>query len=245
LARTLGLAAETPADGVTQRLHEEALKLGSMGNHLRLEPKAPPDEPAAASATLRATYPPSDTAAARLIANVEASASHLLRTAGLMKKAEITLLKLEVDASNLEPDVPKAFAEAHVGKQSEVHQNLADAQKLITLMKARGGDVRAQCEQFFASIAQAVNTDDGSLDAPTEASAERAGPQPKKGAPKAHAKPKTASPAPASSAPAAAPKPKPPAPPPAKPKPGNGDDDAAARPAPPSKPAPAPRDFEP
>ncbi len=244
LAQALGLSPETPADGVTERLREEALKLNRTGVRMRLEQSAPPDKPETASATIRATYRPKDAASAGLLVKVETSATNLLRTATSMKAAEVLLGKLEVEAINLDADVPKAFAKARVGKKGEVKKNLADAQKLITLMKARGDDVRAQCEALLTAIAKAVNTDDGSLSAPPPESANPEPPKPAdadaKKAPKPHAKPKAASSTPAARAPAPAPKPKPPSP-----KPAAGDDDAPAKPAAPSKPAPPPRDFEP
>jgi len=157
-----------------------------------------------------------------------------------MKAALASLAKLEVDAINLDADVPKAFAAARVGKQSEVKKNLADAQKLIVLMKARGDEVRTQCEELLARVGKAINTDDGSLSAPPPEPASAEPPKAnelKKGA-KGHAKPKAAPSAAAPSAPAA--KPKPAAPPKA-----GGDDEAPAKPAAPSKPAPPPKDFEP
>jgi len=157
-----------------------------------------------------------------------------------MKAALAALSKLEVDAISLDADVPKAFIAARMGKQSEVKKNLADAQKLMVLMKARADQVRTQCEELLARVGKAINTDDGSLSAPQPepASAEPSKANDLKKGAKAHAKPKAASSAPAPSAPA--PKPKPAAP--AKPA---SDDEAPAKPAAPSKPTPPPKDFEP
>lgn len=241
LAQALGLSPETSAEGIAQSLREEALKLNRSGVHMRLEQSASPDKPEAASATIRASYRPKDSASANLITKVETSATNLLRLVSELKASETLLGKLEVQTISLDADVPKVFAEARVGKRGEVKKNLADAQKLITLMKARGNDVSAQAEQLLATIAKAVNTDDGSLSTPSpEPAAEAAKPEAdaKKAEPRAHPKPRAASPAPAASTPAAAPKPKPN-------KPAAGDGDAPAKPAAPSKPATAPRDFEP
>ena len=44
-------------------------------------------------------------------------ATVLLRTESQMTAAAALLAKLEVQSINLDADVPKAFAEAHVGKQ--------------------------------------------------------------------------------------------------------------------------------
>jgi hypothetical protein len=239
LAQALTLSPETPTDGVADRLHEEAEKLSRSGIRMRLEQTPSEDKPENASATIRASARPKDEASAALISKVETSATNLLRTTSEMKAALGLLAKLEVNAINLDADVPKAFIAAHVGKQSEVKKNLADAQKLIVLMKARGDQVRTQCEELLARLAKAVDTDDGSLSAPQPEPASLApstANEPKKGA-KAHAKPKAA---PSAAAPSAAAKPKPAAP--AKPA---SEDEAPAKPAAPSKPAPPPKDFEP
>ena len=231
LAQALGLSPDTPAEGVSQRLREETLKLSQTGVRLRLEQNPSPEKPEAASATIRVTTRPKDNPSATLISKVETSATNVLRCASGMKAAAVRLGKLEVEGIGLDADVARAFAQARVGKQTEVKKNLADAQKLITLMKARGDDVRVQSEQLLAAIAKAVDTDDGSLSAPPVE------PPPPvadtKKAPPARARPKASGSVPAVGA---------------KPKPAptsSGDDDAPAKPAASSKPAPPPRDFEP
>jgi len=235
LAQILGLSPETPIEGVTQRLHEEAVKLSRTGVHMRLEQSAPTDKPEAASATIRATARPKDASLA-WIERVETSATNLLRTSVQMKADGARLAKLEVDTVNLDAEVPKAFAEAHVGKQGEVKKNLADAQKLITLMKARSAEVQSECDELLANLAKAVNTDDGSLSAsPAEPPAEAN--DGKKAAPR-HP---PAKPAATAAKPLAASTPQ-------KSKPASkieGNDEAPTRPPPASKPPPAPRDFEP
>jgi len=238
LAQTLGLSPETPAEGVMQRLHEEAEKLSHAGVHMRLEQSAPADKPSAASATIRATTRPKDASLA-WIERVETSATNLLRTSQQMKADGAALAKLEVDTVNLDAEVPKAFAEAHVGKQGEVKKNLADAQKLITLMKSRGAEVQSECDELLTGIAKAVNTDDGSLTAPPAEPA----PEPREDAKKPAPRRPAAHPVNAARPPAA------PVAPAAKPKPiakaSAGDDEAPAKPAAPAKAPPAPRDFEP
>ncbi|HEY4104962.1 MAG TPA: hypothetical protein VGM44_13785 [Polyangiaceae bacterium] len=237
LAQALELSPETPADGVSARIHEEAQKLAHGGVRMRLEQNPSLDKPEAASATIRATTRPKDDAAAALITHIETSATNLLRNVSQMKAAEVELGKLEVDEINLDAEVPNVFSKAHVGKQSEVKQNLADSQKLITLMKARGQEVMAESEELLAAIAKAVNTDDGALSAPPpEPVPAPTNDENKK--PKPHAKPHAA--AAATPTAAAAPKPKPES----KPRAG-GDDDTPPKPAAPSKPAPPPKDFEP
>jgi len=236
LAQALTLSPETPTDGVAERLHEEAEKLSQTGIRMRLEQSPSEGKPESASATIRASVRPKDEASAALFSKLETSATNLLRTASEMKVALATLAKLEVDAINLDANVPKAFMAAHVGKQSEVKKNLADAQKLIVLMKARGDEVRTQCEELLARVGKAIDTDDGSLSAPPPepVSAEPLKANDPKKAAKAHPKPKAAS---SATAPAAQPKPAAPA--------KTGSDEAPAKPAAPSKPAPPPKDFEP
>jgi hypothetical protein len=239
LAQALELSPETPADGVSSRIHEEAQKLGHTGVRMRLEQNPSLDKPEAASATIRATIRPKDDASAALITHIETSATNLLRNVSQMKAAEVELGKLELDEINLDAEVPNAFAKAHLGKQSEVKQNLADGQKLITLMKARGQEVMGQSEELLAAIAKAVNTDDGSLSAPAPTPEPAAANEETK-KPKAHAKPHAATSAATPGAAPALPKPKP-----AAAKPSAADDEAPPKPAAPAKPAAPPKDFEP
>jgi len=240
LAQIFGLSPETPAEGIAQRLREEAAKLSRSGVHMRLEQNIPADKPVAASAAIHATVRPKDASLA-WIERVETSATNLLRASQQMKADGAALAKLELDTVNLDADVPRVFADAHLGKQAEVKKNLADGQKLIPLMKARGSEVQSECDELLTSIAKAVNTDDGSLSPPPVEAAPEPKEDPKKPAAKRPAAKPTGAPSTATAA-------KPAAPPPANPKPAakpSGDEDAPAKPAAPSKPAPAPRDFEP
>lgn len=244
LAQILGLSPETPAEGIAQRLREEATKLSRSGVHMRLEQNTPADKPEAASAAIHATARPKDASLA-WIERVETSATSLLRTSQQMKADSAALAKLELDTVNLDADVPRAFAEAHLGKQAEVKKNLADGQKLIPLMKARGTEVQSECDELLADIAKAVNTDDGSLNPPPAEPA----PEPKEDPKKPPAKRPVAKPAGAATAATPTAKPAATSTPPAKPKPAakptGSDEDAPAKPAAPTKPPPAPRDFEP
>lgn len=245
LAQALALSPETPPDAIGQRLRDEAQKLSRSGLRMRLEQSPSLGKPEAASATLRASFRPKDNATVTLFSNLETASTNLLRSVEQMKQAENQLAKLGVAEINLDADVGKVFSQGRISKRAEVRQNLADAQKLVTLMKERAEDVRGQSDQLLSAVAQAVNTDDGSLNPPPS---EAAKPQPepsktadadsKKAPPKARPKPKAASaPSTPAAAPAAHPKPAP-APP-------SGSADAPAKPSAPSKPAPPPRDFEP
>jgi len=227
----------TPAT-IELGLHEEALKLSRAGVHLRLDQVSSPDKPEAAVATVRSNARPRENPAAALLANVETSSTSLLRWLLTMKQKEEALGRLELMTIRLDAGVDRAFSQAPVGKPSEVKANLADAHKLIPLMRARIEHLRESAEQLLAALTHGINTDDGSIGPPlvaTQSNGEHslepapAADAPKKAAGKPRPKGK-----PASVGPAAQPKPKP----------ATGDSDEPAKPRA-SKPAPPPRDFEP
>lgn len=244
LAYALGLTPQASSEEVGQRLHEEALKLSRSGLRMRLDQNPSSEKPDAASAALRTSERPKDRPTSALIAQIETSATTLLRSLGELKQADDALDGLELAAGGLDASVDKDFAAAPAGKLDEVKRNLADAHKLIALMKARAAQVRGESEDLLATVSKAVNTDDGSLGAPgaetpsAEAAAEaaKAAEANAKKAP-LKAKPKPAGSATTAAAPAGAPKPK------AAPL-ADGDEPAKA-PAKPAKAPPPPRDFEP
>ena len=237
LAQALQLPADTAAAGIGQRLREEALKLSRAGVHLRLEQNPSSDKPETASVVIRSNARPKENPTASLLAQVESSGTTLLSSIGEMKLGEAALGKLEISTVGLDAGIATAFSQAPFGKQSEVKTNLADAHKLISLMRARAEEVRGASQQLLDELSRAVNTDDGSFSAAPTGEAANAEPNAdaaKKTAKSlpAHPKPKATN----SPVPAARPKPAPlvsPAVAPAKPP-------AAATKAP-----PAPRDFEP
>jgi hypothetical protein len=220
------------------RLHEEALKLSRAGIHLRLDQNSVATAPQAPSATIRSNARPKDEPAASLLAAVETSSTNLLGWLLTMKQKEEALGRLELMTIRLDAGVDHAFSQAPVGKPNEVKENLADAHKLIPLMRARARAVRASTEQLLAALTHGINTDDGSIGPPILAAqpnsegARETGAAldpPKKAAAKPRPKGKPGGPAPA---------------PHAKPKTDNGDGDEPAKPRA-TKPAPPPRDFEP
>jgi hypothetical protein len=246
LARLLELPPEATTSGLAEDLREEALKLSRAGVHLRLDHEPSRDKPEEARAVLRASSRPAESA--KLFLQLETSGSNLLRSVAEMKLGEQALSSLETMTIRLDADVDTAFAQARFGKQSEVKKNLADAHKIISLMRARVIQVQASSEELLGALTKAVNTDDGSLGPPTAGDAAslplltEAGKAPdpaKKAAAKPH--PKAIA---AGAPPAARPKP---APPLIRPKSGpeiEGDAPTKAK-APAAKPAPAARDFEP
>jgi hypothetical protein len=238
LAQALGLSQETPADGVASALRDEALKFSKTGVHMRLDRNDSDPDPEKAAATVRATMRPASGPAHDLIESVEASTTLLLRSTLEMKKDRTALGKLEVQAITLESEVPNAFAKQGPWKRSEVTKNLDDAQKLVTLMKARAEDVGNASEQLLATFSKALNTDDGSIrvspaagEPNSESTAEGADPNKAKAW---HTKPRSAAPSDGAAAEVSRSKPVPAAP-----------GKSVEPPATSSKPAAAPRDFEP
>ena len=245
LARLLALPPQSATPAIAEGVREEAQKLSRAGVHLRLDHDPSRDKPQDARAVLRSSSRPP--ASAMLFSQLEASGTHLLRSVGEMKLGEQALSRLETMTIRLDADVESAFAQAPFGKQSEVKNNLADAHKIISLMRARVIEVRGSSEELLVALTKAVNTDDGSLGsamtgeapsapAPTEASG--ALEQLKK--PSARPRPRASF---TGGAPAAHPKPARPV----KSKAGpevEGDPPAKAK-APAANAVPAPRDFEP
>jgi len=223
----------TPAM-LEQRLHEEALSLSRAGVHLRLDQASLDSGPDVAYAAIRSNARPKEDPPATLLATVETSSTNLLRCQLTMKQKEAALSRLELMAIRLDAGVDRTFSQAPVGKPEEVKHNLADARKLMPLMRARAEAVRGSTEQLLAALTHGINTDDGSIGPPLDA--EHASPTPETSAsavPKKAAKPQ--------------PKGRPPAAPASRPKAPAAarDDDAPAKPRAPAKPAAPPRDFEP
>ncbi|HEY3252984.1 MAG TPA: hypothetical protein VGJ91_03515 [Polyangiaceae bacterium] len=228
----------TPAT-VELRLHEEALKLSRAGIHLRLDQSSLAGSADGVATAIRSNDRPKDGPAAALLTSVETSSTNLLRVALKMKLKEEALARLELMQIRLDAGVDRAFSQAPLGKPNEVKQNLADAHKLIPLMRARAGAVRASTELLLAALTHGIDTDDGSIGPPlgaehpnNEATRETsASDATKKAAGKPRPKPKSNG-----AAPAPATRPKPAA---------AGDSDEPAKPRAASKPAAPPRDFEP
>jgi len=237
LTHLLELEAPATPAMIEQRLHEEALKLSKTGVRLRLDVRTAGDTPEAASAVVRSNARPKEAPTASLLAAIETSSTNLLRWSLNLKQGEEALNRLELMTIRLDADVDRAFAQARFGKLAEVKENLADAHKLIPLMRARGRQLRADTEQLLSAVSKGIATDDGSIGPPIGVATAPGEPQHEPGRPpdafkRAAAKlpkgkPSAAGPRPKAAAPAAA-----------------LEGDAPAKPRAPSKPAPA-RDFEP
>jgi len=237
LVQLLELEPQATPATIEQRLHEEALSLNRAGVHLRLDQSSLAGDPEAAFTQVRSNARPKENPAATLLAAVENSGTNLLRFQLTMKQKEAALSHLELMTIRLDAGVDRTFAQAPVGKPSEVKKNLADAHKLIPLMRARAEALRNNTEQLLNALVHGLNTDDGSIGPPLDAeqtktsgASETAAPDAGKKASKPRPKGK-----PGTTAPTTRPKPQ------AAPR----DDDAPAKPRPAAKPAAPPRDFEP
>src|SRR6185369_11558956 len=141
----------TPAM-LEQRLHEEALSLSRAGVHLRLDQASLDSGPDVAYAAIRSNARPKEDPPATLLATVETSSTNLLRCQLTMKQKEAALSRLELMAIRLDAGVDRTFSQAPVGKPEEVKHNLADARKLMPLMRARAEAVRGSTEQLLAAL---------------------------------------------------------------------------------------------
>jgi hypothetical protein len=225
LAQAVGLSPQSPSNAIAEHLREEAQKLSRVGVRLRIEESPAPDDPKQSAVSLHTTSP-AQGASRELLNKVESSAANLLRVVTQMNKDHDTLRKLEADAISLDAAVDATFATQGVFKKDEVRKNLADAQRLITLMKDRSEDVRNEGAHLLAMVEQAITTDDSAAHLPPpppEETGEIKGKEPARHA--GAARPR------ATSTPSPAPK--------------NEGANPAPSPAPAPKAAPAPKDFEP
>jgi hypothetical protein len=232
LTQVAGLTPDASDDSLKERLSQEMKKLAGQGLRFRLE--VPEPSPALdASATLHASETSTSTPYRSALPE---QATRLVRSRNHMLAAKAELQKLSVSSVELEGKIYPSFRTGGPWKRDEVHQNLVDGQKVITLMQARAQDVADQDTRLLALVASAATTDANLGKAPayappTPPSEEPAKPAGKRApAGKPAAKPSTA--APTAKPPAVAPAPKPVA------KRG-GDDDGAAAPKPTQGSAPA------
>ncbi len=209
LTRIMGLSADASDSSLKDRLRQELEKLASQGLRVRLEVPEP-SSTLDASATLYA----SDSAnAAPLRATLTQEATRLVRSRNRMVAGKAELEKLTVTGITLEGNVDQAFRVDGPWKRDEVRKNLADGQKLITLMQARAQEVIDLDQKLLALLVDVASTDPNLGKAPAyvpPAPAEDA-PKPGKRAPATRSTP-SPRPAPATTAArpvAAAPRPAP------------------------------------
>jgi hypothetical protein len=154
LAQAVGLTADASDDSLSSRLRQELKKLEGQGLRVRLEI---PDSPATdASATL---YTSESTTASPLRTKLPEQATRLVRSRNRMQQTRAQLEKLRVVGIQLETNIDAEFRTDGPWKRDEVRRNLADGQKLITLMQARAQEVEEQDNKLLALVATAVTTD--------------------------------------------------------------------------------------
>jgi hypothetical protein len=154
LAQAVGLTAEASDDSLSSRLRQELKKLESQGLRVRLEI---PDSPAPdASATLHTSE---SATASPLRTKLPEQATRLVRSRNRMQQTRAQLEKLRVTGIQLETNVDAEFRTDGPWKRDEVRRNLADGQKLITLMQARAQEIEDQDKKLLTLVATAVTTD--------------------------------------------------------------------------------------
>jgi len=155
LTQTLGLAPNASDDSLKERLAQELKKLAGQGLRLRLDVPTETSAPDA-SATLYA----SDTSSATpLRAALPQEATRLVRSRNKMLSSKLELEKLNVMGITLEGSVDRSFRVDGPWKRDEVRKNLADGQKVITLMKARAQEVADLDQKLLTLLSEVVSTD--------------------------------------------------------------------------------------
>jgi hypothetical protein len=155
LTQIVGLAPEASDDSLKERLDQELKKLAGQGLRVRLDVPAP-SATVDASATLYA----SDTNTATPLRNaLPQEATRLVRSRNRLLDSKSELEKLNVMGITLEGKVDAAFRTDGPWKRDEVRKNLADGQKLITLMQARAQEVVDLDQKLLALLTDVASTD--------------------------------------------------------------------------------------
>jgi hypothetical protein len=230
LTQILGLTPDASDDSLKERLVQELKNLAGQGLRVRLD-VPPPSVAVDASATL---YTSDTSTATPLRTALPREATRLVRSRNRLLDGKAELEKLNVMGIMLEGKVDASFRTDGPWKRDEVRKNLADGQKLITLMQARAQEVVDLDQKLLALLTDVANTDPNLGQPPASPSAADDAPKPARRGPAAR-------PAPAGKSNAAAPASKPI--PVAKPAPKPRDDDAPAAPKP--TPGNAPAEIEP
>jgi hypothetical protein len=163
LTEALGLTALASDDSLSSRLRAELKKLETQGLRVRLDvPESPAPD---ASATL---YTNDHTAASPLRSKLPEEATRLVRSRNRMRQTREQLEKLRVTGIQLDANVERDFRVEGPWKRDEVRQNLADGQKLITLMLARAQEVQTADEKLLTLLASSGTTDPNLEKTPTD-----------------------------------------------------------------------------
>jgi hypothetical protein len=155
LTEIIGLTPDASDDSLKARLAQELQKLAGQGLRVRLDVPAP-STTIDASATLYA----SDTnTVTPLRAALPQEATRLVRSRNRLLDSKAELEKLNVMGIELEGKVDASFRTDGPWKRDEVRKNLADGQKLITLMQARARDVVELDQKLLALLTDVASTD--------------------------------------------------------------------------------------
>jgi len=158
LTQTLDLTPDASDDSLKERLTQELKKLASQGLRLRLDVPEP-SQNVDASATLYASETSTSTPFRSVLPE---QATRLLRSRNRMLAAQTELQKLSVNGIALDGNIASAFRTDGPWKRNEVHKNLDDGQKVITLMQSRAQEILKTDAKLLSLIAGAATTD-GSL----------------------------------------------------------------------------------
>lgn len=155
LTQIVGLSAEASDSSLKDRLGQELKKLASQGQRVRLEVPEP-------SATLDASatlYASDSVNSAPLRSTLTQEATRLVRSRNRMVAGKAELEKLTVTGITLEGSIDQAFRVDGPWKREEVRKNLADGQKLITLMQARAQEIIDLDQKLLALLVEVASTD--------------------------------------------------------------------------------------
>jgi hypothetical protein len=175
LASELGLAPNLTDEVLMDKLREQAEVQRRNGARLLLVVRSedgdlmPPDDAAhSSSATLLVDGASRDETVLHLKRACEKAANAWLIFRQTLARDLGTLEKLAVRVIELEGRVDATFGPEGIAKAAEVDDNLSDAGKIITLMRARASELLDTSGRLLASLFTATNTDDGRLKAGTE-----------------------------------------------------------------------------
>ena len=155
LTQIVGLTPDASDDSLRARLAQEVNKLAAQGLRIRLDVPAP-STTVDASATLYA----SDTSTGTpLRTALPQEATRLVRSRNRLLDSKVELQKLNVMGITLDSRVDASFRTDGPWKRDEVRKNLADGQKLITLMQARAQEVVDLDQKLLALLTEVASTD--------------------------------------------------------------------------------------
>jgi hypothetical protein len=124
----------------------------------------PPSDPTRASSARFLVGGKTDDGEVQRFTNaIEKVSNALLAFRKALVDDKAALEKLSVRVIELEAGVDAKFGPEGVAKAAEVDQNLTDASKIITLMRARASELSEDSATLLSSLISVTNTDDGRL----------------------------------------------------------------------------------